>query len=62
MQKRGDDFWNEFELYMADLVVGVVVDIALVTMLAPFIQFQRPPLATGPLAGLSRAIQKLPSR
>ncbi|TXG48184.1 hypothetical protein EZV62_027478 [Acer yangbiense] len=28
-QKRGKDFWSEFELYLADLLVGVVVDVAL---------------------------------
>ncbi|XP_057479720.1 protein RETICULATA-RELATED 1, chloroplastic-like [Actinidia eriantha] len=28
VQKRGKDFWAEFELYAADLLVGVVVDIA----------------------------------
>ncbi|MCO5568937.1 hypothetical protein L7F22_022640 [Adiantum nelumboides] len=61
VQKRGDDFWNEFELYMADLVVGVVVDVALVSMLAPVIQFQRPTSATGFMAGYSRAIQSLPN-
>ncbi|KAK1592318.1 hypothetical protein Q3G72_022987 [Acer saccharum] len=32
-QKRGEDFWSEFELYLADLLVGVVVDIALVVFL-----------------------------
>ncbi|KAI5077119.1 hypothetical protein GOP47_0006943 [Adiantum capillus-veneris] len=61
VQKRGDDFWNEFELYMADLVVGVVVDAALVSMLAPVIRFQRPTSATGFMARVSRAIQSLPS-
>ncbi|TXG67695.1 hypothetical protein EZV62_008970 [Acer yangbiense] len=29
-QKRGKDFWSEFEVYLADLLVGVVVDVALV--------------------------------
>lgn len=61
VQKRGDDFWNEFELYMADLVVGIVVDAALVSMLAPFIQFRRPSSATGIMAQLSQAVQALPS-
>ncbi|CAL5352681.1 unnamed protein product [Camellia sinensis] len=37
-QKRGKDFWAEFELYTADLLVGMVVDIALVSMLAPYTQ------------------------
>eukprot|EP00250_Pteridium_aquilinum_P018625 c24146_g1_i1 orf=482-1852(-) len=61
VQKRGDDFWNEFELYMADLVVGIVVDVALVSMLAPFIQFRKATSATGIMARFSQAVQSLPS-
>lgn len=61
VQKRGDDFWNEFELYMADLVVGVVVDAALVSMLAPFIQFRRATPTSGIMARFSQAVQSLPS-
>ncbi|KAL0347359.1 UNVERIFIED_CONTAM: protein RETICULATA, chloroplastic [Sesamum calycinum] len=30
VKKRGKDFWAEFELYTADLLVGVVVNVALV--------------------------------
>ncbi|PQQ21578.1 hydroxyproline O-galactosyltransferase HPGT1 [Prunus yedoensis var. nudiflora] len=29
VQKRGKDFWAEFELYVVDLLVGIAVDIAL---------------------------------
>lgn len=61
VQKRGEDFWNEFELYMADLIVGVVVDAALVGMLAPFVQFRRIAPARGMVARFSQAIQALPS-
>ncbi|KAG5059618.1 hypothetical protein JHK85_000655 [Glycine max] len=35
-KKRGKDFWVEFELYLADLLVGLVVNVALVGMLAPY--------------------------
>ncbi len=63
VQKRGKDFWNEFELYMSDLVVGIVLDIALVGMLAPFVQFGNVVVSgSGPRARLSRIIQSLPSR
>jgi len=24
VRKRGDDFWNEFEFYLSDLLVGLV--------------------------------------
>jgi hypothetical protein len=62
VQKRGKDFWNEFELYMSDLVVGIVLDIALVGMLAPFVQFGNVVVSgSGPRARLSRIIQALPS-
>ena len=60
-QKRGKDFWNEFELYLSDLGVGIVLDIALVGMLAPYVSFGRTAAGVGSRARLSRAIQALPS-
>jgi hypothetical protein len=58
VQKRGKDFWNEFELYLSDLGVGIVLDIALVGMLAPIVSFG----GRGSTGGkISRAIQALPS-
>ena len=35
VKKRGDDFWKEFEFYMSDMVVGLVMDVVLVSLLAP---------------------------
>ena len=35
MRKRGKDFWGEFELYLSDLFVGLVLDVALVGLMAP---------------------------
>lgn len=35
VKKRGDVFWDEFEFYLSDLVVGIFLDVALVTLLAP---------------------------
>lgn len=61
VQKRGKDFWNEFELYLSDLGVGIVLDIALVGMLAPYVSFGRASAGVGSRARLSRAIQALPS-
>ncbi|XP_042481143.1 protein RETICULATA-RELATED 1, chloroplastic-like isoform X3 [Macadamia integrifolia] len=61
VQKRGKDFWSEFELYAADLLVGVVVDIALVGMLAPYTRFGAPTAAKGLLGHLQRASGALPS-
>lgn len=63
IQKRGKDFWAEFELYAADLLVGIVVDIALVGMLAPYARIGRQPVHTSGLFGrMLHACQSLPSR
>ena len=35
MRKRGADFWSEFEFYLSDLVVGCVLDVVLVSLMAP---------------------------
>eukprot|EP00270_Netrium_digitus_P021501 TRINITY_DN9212_c0_g1_i1.p1 TRINITY_DN9212_c0_g1~~TRINITY_DN9212_c0_g1_i1.p1 ORF type:complete len:486 (-),score=81.16 TRINITY_DN9212_c0_g1_i1:163-1620(-) len=39
VQKRGKDFWKEFDLYVSDLAVGLLMDVALVSMLAPTARF-----------------------
>lgn len=62
IQKRGKDFWAEFELYAADLLVGIAVDIALVGMLAPYVRFGTPSLSKGLLGRWQRACAALPSR
>ncbi|KAI3722099.1 hypothetical protein L2E82_33126 [Cichorium intybus] len=62
VQKRGKDFWAEFELYAADLLVGIVVDIALVGMLAPYARIGKRSLASGGLfSGLKNSVAALPS-
>ena len=35
VRKRGDEFWNELEFYLSDLLVGLVLDVVLVGLLAP---------------------------
>eukprot|EP00889_Picochlorum_renovo_P007715 jgi/Picre1/34745/NNA_002211.t1 len=35
VRKRGDEFWNEFEFYLSDMLVGLVMDVFLVSLLAP---------------------------
>ena len=32
--KRGKEFWNEFEYYLSDLSVGLVLDVLLVGLMA----------------------------
>ncbi|XP_021278107.1 protein RETICULATA-RELATED 1, chloroplastic isoform X2 [Herrania umbratica] len=61
MNKRGKDFWSEFELYLADILVGVVVDIALVGMLAPYARFGQPSASRGLFGRLQHACAALPS-
>lgn len=61
VQKRGKDFWAEFELYVADLLVGVVVNIALVGMLAPYARIGQPSFAKGFLGRMQHAYAALPS-
>jgi hypothetical protein len=63
VQKRGKDFWNEFELYMSDLLVGLALDVALVGMLAPVVSFAaQGAVGTGLSAGLLGHLAALPSR
>jgi hypothetical protein len=62
VQKRGKDFWAEFELYSADLLVGIAVDIALVGMLAPYVSFGKPSASTGLFGRFGRMAGSLPSR
>ncbi|XP_022731426.1 protein RETICULATA-RELATED 1, chloroplastic [Durio zibethinus] len=61
IKKRGNDFWSEFELYLADLLVGVVVDVALVGMLAPYARFGQPSASRGLFGHLQHACSALPS-
>lgn len=35
VRKRGDEFWSEFEFYLSDVLVGIVLDVVLVTLMAP---------------------------
>ncbi|GLT63810.1 hypothetical protein SLA2020_363440 [Shorea laevis] len=60
-QKRGKDFWSEFELFLADLLVGVVVDIALVGLLAPYARFGQPSVSRGLFGRIQHACATLPS-
>ncbi|GFP86298.1 hypothetical protein PHJA_000773600 [Phtheirospermum japonicum] len=61
VKKRGKDFWAEFELYTADLLVGVVVNVALVGMLAPYARIGQPSSSQGLFGRMLRAYGALPS-
>ncbi|KAL6639581.1 hypothetical protein ACP70R_023311 [Stipagrostis hirtigluma subsp. patula] len=61
VQKRGEEFWSEFELYAADMLVGVVVNVALVGMLAPYARFGGRSASEGLLGRVRHAYDALPS-
>ncbi|KAF6156640.1 hypothetical protein GIB67_017776 [Kingdonia uniflora] len=61
VQKRGKKFWTEFELYVADMLVGVVVNVALVGLLAPYVRIGQPSLSKGLLGRMQHAYNALPS-
>ncbi|OVA15565.1 Protein of unknown function DUF3411 [Macleaya cordata] len=61
VQKRGENFWAEFELFVADLLVGVVVDIALVGLLAPYARIGQTSLSKGLRGRIQHANATLPS-
>jgi len=64
VRKRGDEFWDEFEFYLSDLLVGLVLDVVLVTLIAPVAVAGRKakvPTGTGPIAGLRKWAAKFPS-
>ncbi|XP_073040458.1 protein RETICULATA-RELATED 1, chloroplastic-like [Primulina eburnea] len=61
VNKRGKDFWAEFELYAADLLVGIVVDIALVGMLAPYARIGKRSISSGFLGRMQHVCGALPS-
>ncbi|PIN00983.1 hypothetical protein CDL12_26510 [Handroanthus impetiginosus] len=61
VKKRGKDFWAEFELYGADLLVGIVLDVVLVGLLAPRFHIGKQSVyGAGTLGRLKRACAALP--
>lgn len=64
VRKRGDDFWDEFEFYLSDLVVGCVLDCVLVGLLAPAAPLGPKPKTkpTGIVPAMQTSISILPSK
>lgn len=60
MRKRGADFFDEFEFYLSDMIVGLVLDVALVSLLAPVAIVGAKPLSAGK-TGIAKYLAKLPS-
>eukprot|EP00890_Picochlorum_soloecismus_P002669 jgi/Picsp_1/3402/NSC_06240-R1_chloroplast lumenal protein len=59
VRKRGEDFWDEFEFYLSDMLVGLVMDVVLVSLLAPVAVAGRKRKV--PKTGLRRWSSQLPS-
>ena len=55
IQMRGKDFWAKFELYLIDLLIGLVVNVALVGMLAPYARIGKPSIPSGFLGRMQKA-------
>lgn len=61
VRKRGEDFWAEFEFYLSDLLVGIVLDVVLVSLMAPVaVLGGRAAVAAGQ-SGLQRWLAGIPS-
>ncbi|GAB4817986.1 hypothetical protein N2152v2_005032 [Parachlorella kessleri] len=61
LRKRGDDFWAEFEFYLSDLVVGLVLDVVLVSLIAPVAVIGKAPKAAA-ATGIRKWLGQLPSQ
>jgi hypothetical protein len=65
VRKRGPEFWDEFEFYLSDLIVGCVLDVVLVTLMAPVALLGastvRPNLLSARAPRLSAALSRVPS-
>ncbi|KAF2288621.1 hypothetical protein GH714_009491 [Hevea brasiliensis] len=60
-EQRGVKTSGQFELFVADLLVGVVVNVALVGMLAPYVRIGQPSVSKGLFGRLLHAYGALPS-
>lgn len=58
VRKRGEKFWGEFEFYLSDLAVGMVLDIVLVTLLAPVAVIGKYPKAVESTGALRSSQQR----
>ncbi|CAG9466032.1 unnamed protein product [Pedinophyceae sp. YPF-701] len=64
VRKRGEKFWDEVEFYISDVLVGVVLDAAMVSMLAPVAIVGALPkriATTGIIGALRRYSARLPA-
>jgi hypothetical protein len=70
VRKRGEHFWGEIELYASDLIVGLVLDVVLVTLMAPAAAIGGRAVLSkaasssstpGVVAAVRRALEKVPS-
>ncbi|KAK9832451.1 hypothetical protein WJX74_010617 [Apatococcus lobatus] len=61
VRKRGEEFWTEFEFYLSDMVVGIVMDVLLVTLMAPVAVIGAKSKKSGGSTRWRRALNRVPS-
>lgn len=61
VRKRGEEFWTEFEFYLSDMVVGIVMDVLLVTLMAPVAVIGAKSKKSGGATRWQRALNRVPS-
>uniref|UniRef100_A0A7S3QST0 Uncharacterized protein n=1 Tax=Dunaliella tertiolecta TaxID=3047 RepID=A0A7S3QST0_DUNTE len=61
VRKRGEDFWSEFEFYMSDLLVGLVMDVVLVSLMTPTAVLGGGSRAAMSTSWLQKQLAKVPS-
>lgn len=61
VRKRGSDFWAEFDFYVSDLVVGLVLDVVLVSLMAPAAVLGGASKAAMAGGWLAKTLAKIPS-
>ncbi|KAF5828165.1 hypothetical protein DUNSADRAFT_18105 [Dunaliella salina] len=61
VRKRGKDFWGEFEFYLSDLLVGLVMDVVLVSLMTPTAVLGGGTRAAMSTSWLQKQLAKVPS-
>lgn len=61
VRKRGDEFWKEFEFYLSDMLVGITLDVVLVTLICPRAILGGAAPATAGQSALQRWLAKVPA-
>nr|QKY15095.1 RETICULATa-RELATEd chloroplastic-like isoform a (C2E21) [Polytomella parva] len=61
VRKRGPEFWSEIDFYLSDLAVGLVMDVALVSLMAPAAVLGGASSSAAVVSGFQRFMASVPS-